>query len=129
MKLIEKYPDAKKQFIKDRNQGISIDEIGIGSRKKIWWKCENGDDHFWLASPNQRTSGGTLRGCPVCAGKLIVSSNSLETNYPEISKEWNYEKNGDLAYDLAVTYTLENKTRLKYMGIQMKKAEPFLTFL
>lgn len=28
--------------------------------------------------------------------KLIVGVNDLETLYPEISKEWNYEKNGDL---------------------------------
>lgn len=97
MKLIKKYPKVKKQFIKERNQGISLYAIGIGSREKIWWKCEKGDDHIWLASPNQRTSGGNLRGCPACAGKLVVSSNSLETKSPKITKEWNYEKNGDLA--------------------------------
>jgi len=97
MKLIEKYPETKKQFIKEKNQGISLDKVGNGSRKIIWWKCEKGDDHVWHASPNQRTSGGTIRGCPVCAGKLVVSSNSLKTNFPKISEEWNYEKNGDLA--------------------------------
>jgi len=93
MKLVEKFPITKIEFVSERNENISIDDIGVGSTKKIWWKCDKGEDHIWLASPNQRTSGGKLRGCPVCAGKLVVASNSLETNYPEISEEWNYSKN------------------------------------
>lgn len=96
MKLSEKYPEIKPQFLSHKNKGVLLDEISIGSTKAIWWKCGKGDDHIWSASPNQRTSGGKLRGCPVCAGKKVVKSNSLEENYSEIAKEWNYSKNASL---------------------------------
>ena len=29
-------------------------------------------------------------------GKLVVGKNDLETLYPDIAREWDYEKNGDL---------------------------------
>jgi len=77
MKLVKKYPITKSEFVSKRNLNISINDLGVGSRKKIWWKCDKGYDHYWLVSPNQRTCGRKLRGCPVCAGKIVVVSNSL----------------------------------------------------
>lgn len=96
MKLIEKYPETLKQFISKKNEGVRIEEIGIGSTIPIWWKCEKGEDHIWEASPNQRTSGHKLRGCPVCTGKKVVKSNSLAYCFPLIANEWNYNKNNSL---------------------------------
>ena len=93
MRLIEKYPEVKSQFLTEKNRDVVIEVLGVGSTKKIWWKCNKADDHVWQASPNQRTSGKKLRGCPVCAGKKVVKSNSLKYIYPEIANEWNYEKN------------------------------------
>lgn len=103
MKLIEKYPEIKIQFISEKNEGVILEEIGLGSTKPIWWKCEKGPDHIWEASPNQRTSGKKLRGCPICAGKKVVKSNSLEYCFPEITKEWNYERNGNFKPDEITT--------------------------
>lgn len=96
MKLFKKYPEIKKQFIPEKNVGIQLEEISVGSTKPIWWKCDKGKDHIWKASPNQRTSGQNLRGCPICAGKKVVKSNSLEYCFPEIAREWNYGKNSSL---------------------------------
>ena len=42
---------------------ISPSEIGIGSHKKVWWKCEKcGQD--WEAAPEKRI--GRNQGCPHC---------------------------------------------------------------
>lgn len=71
---------------------ISPEEVTPSSEKKVWWKCNKG--HEWQASICNRNKG---RGCPYCAGKrLIKNVNDLATIYPELAKEWNYEKNKPL---------------------------------
>ena len=63
------------------------------SGKKVWWKCKNG--HEWQATIDSRTRNGN--GCPYCAGqRVIFGENDLVTKVPELAKQWNYEKNGDL---------------------------------
>ncbi len=69
---------------------ISPTEIGRGSIRKVWWKCDKADDHEWQASPCYKIVGGT--GCPCCAGRKIVLSNCLATTHPDIATEW-HEKN------------------------------------
>ena len=41
-------------------------------------------------------SDGKGTNCPYCAGKKIDETNSLETLYPSIAKEWHPTKNKDL---------------------------------
>lgn len=96
MQLIEKYPEVISQFIPERNNGILLSEVGVGCRTPLWWVCDKSKDHIWQASPNQRTSGKKLRGCPYCAGKLVADSNSLAYCKPDIAKEWNNERNQPL---------------------------------
>ncbi|MEQ9063920.1 MAG: zinc-ribbon domain-containing protein [Vicingaceae bacterium] len=91
--LLEKYPETLIQFDPVSNKGVQLNEVGVGSRISITWKCSKAKDHIWQASPNQRTSGGKLRGCPVCAGKKVVRSNSIGYSFPTICKEWDYKKN------------------------------------
>lgn len=93
MLLKEKYPTLQSEFDEELNKGINFGELTIGTRLKIWWRCPKGPDHIWLASVNQRTSGRKLSGCPICAGKHVVNSNSLATLRPDIAKEWHHEKN------------------------------------
>ncbi|GAH55381.1 unnamed protein product, partial [marine sediment metagenome] len=73
--------------------------LTIGTRKKVWWRCNRNQEHIWNASVNQRTSSGKLRGCPFCAGKKVAKSNSLKTTHPEIIKEWNCKLNKYLTPD------------------------------
>ena len=37
-------------------------DVSIGSNKKVWWKCDKGDDHVWKVSGNSRNNSG----CPFC---------------------------------------------------------------
>jgi DNA-directed RNA polymerase subunit RPC12/RpoP len=54
----------------------------------------------------------TLKGCncPICRGKRILKGfNDLQTLYPDIADEWDYEKNGELTPD-----SIFPKTNKKY---------------
>lgn len=68
-------------------------EVVYGSQKKAWFLCEKG--HSYNATIQSRTIEGNA--CPFCSSHRVLSGfNDLASNFPEIAKEWNYEKNGDL---------------------------------
>ena len=78
----------------EKNLELKFDPnlLTVGSGKKVWWKCSNG--HEWQATIDGRNSG---RGCPYCSGnKVLKGYNDLQTINPNLAKEWNYEKNGNL---------------------------------
>lgn len=80
-------------------EGIDPDEILPNSGKKVHWMCKNNPKHKWVATPNNRITGGRKRqgsGCPYCDGKTFKEGiTDLETMYPEIAAEWDYEHNSD----------------------------------
>ncbi len=84
-------PDVAKRWNKEKNKGLKPEDFTHGSKVKVWWNCEKG--HEYKASINDRTSG---RGCPYCAGHKVSDDNNLQYLYPEIAKEWHFEKNGNL---------------------------------
>lgn len=58
----------------------------------MWWSCKNG--HEWESIINSRAKGS---GCPYCSGfYAIAGENDLQTVFPGIVMQWDYEKNGDL---------------------------------
>lgn len=62
------------------------------SGKKVWWKCAFG--HEWEATIDSRSRGN---GCKYCAGQATIQGvNDIETLYPRLVLEWDYEKNGDI---------------------------------
>jgi len=68
-------------------------DVARSANIKVWWRCSRG--HEWQATINGRTTANT--GCSYCAGKSVLKGfNDLATVRPEIAKEWNYEKNGEL---------------------------------
>ena len=71
---------------------ISPDEITAGAEKMIWWICSKG--HSYQSLVYNRKKGV---GCPYCDGKkVLIGYNDLATTNPDIAKEWDYKKNGDL---------------------------------
>ena len=94
-------PQLSKQWHPTKNKELTPFNIGKSSNKKVWWKCEEGDDHEWETSVNNRKGG--LNGCPICSGRKIVPSNCLATLNPQLSKQWHPTKNGDLKpYDVGL---------------------------
>lgn len=77
---------------------ISPKDVSLQSAIEVWWQCKEG--HEWLRKLNHRfghINKGQIRGCPICANQQILEGyNDLATRYPEIAKEWNYEKNSPL---------------------------------
>ncbi len=85
-------PILAKEWNCEKNNGLTPIDIMPNSNKKAWWKCGKG--HEWQATIGSRNAGN---GCPYCSNKKVLKGyNDLQTVNPNLAKEWNYEKNGDL---------------------------------
>lgn len=90
-------PDLLGEWDYQRNT-LSPHSVGVG-KHKAFWKCSK-RGHRWEAEIGNRVAGS---GCPTCGKeKQRISSetadfcNSLASKFPEILKEWDYEKNEGL---------------------------------
>ena len=88
--LKTKNPELLKEWDYDKNT-ILPSQVSPKSGKMIWWKCENG--HSWKNSPLNRTKHESNK-CPYCSNqKILRGFNDFATLYPDLLKEWDYEKN------------------------------------
>ncbi len=84
--------EIAKEWNYEKNGNLKPEHFAANSNKKVWWKCSKG--HEWQAIINNRNKGN---GCPYCTGRCPVKGeNDLKTVNPNLTKEWNYEKNGIL---------------------------------
>ena len=82
----------------EKNKNIDVNSLVLGSHKKVWWKCEKG--HEWETSVETRNKGSR---CPYCSNRRVLKGyNDLSTINPNLAKEWNYEKNGNLKPDMII---------------------------
>lgn len=88
--LLERNPDIAAQWDIVRNAPLRPEHVKPRSTKVVSWICLKG--HSYLASCDNRV--GNSSGCPYCSNKLANYENCLGTTYPELLKEWDYEKNG-----------------------------------
>ena len=92
------YPELLLKWDYDNNDK-GPENYSIGSKPKVWWKCEKG--HRWQATVRNVL---ITKYCPYCFGRYAIKGeNDLLTLNPELAKEWNYEKNGDLTPDKVKT--------------------------
>lgn len=85
-------PRLASEWNYEKNESLKPEDVTSSSPRIVWWKCKNG--HEWEASISNRSKG---RDCPYCSNKKVLQGfNDLATVNPEVAKEWNYEKNGDL---------------------------------
>ena len=81
--------ELMREYNFEKNKDTSLDNLLIGSGKKIWWICNKGHEYEMVVY--HRRDG---HGCPYCSNqKVLKGYNDLETTNPELSKEWDYEKN------------------------------------
>ena len=84
------YPQIAEEWDTDKNGGLTPDLFSAGSGESVWWKCNKG--HSFKSIIQARTKKGV--GCPYCAGKQTIKGETdLETKYPQLASEWDYEKN------------------------------------
>lgn len=80
---------------KNEEVGLNPEKLGSQSNKYAFWKCQCG--YRWRAKISNRYNG---RSCPCCARKIVVPGiNDLATTHPDLAKEWDYIRNGDLTPD------------------------------
>jgi hypothetical protein len=92
--LTETHPEVAKEWHPTKNGDLTPSDVTQGSNKKVWWKCNKGDDHEWEKSISKRAGRGD--GCLICSNRKIVNSNCLSTTHLEIAEQWHPTKNGDL---------------------------------
>jgi len=90
---LNNYPELAAQFHPTKNGGLTPADVAAGTGKKVWWICDKGSDHEWLATGDQRRRGS---GCPSCAGQQVSITNNLN-NYPDLAAQFHPTKNGGLA--------------------------------
>ena len=84
------FPHLEKEWNYEKNVGINPRKIHRASNKKVWWICGKG--HEWQATICHRTIAKNPTGCPFCSGlRPIIGVNDLESQRPDIAKEWSYE--------------------------------------
>ena len=86
-------PKLSKEWHPIKNGILTPFQVPNGGNKKVWWKCDKGDDHEWITNIIERVNG---KGCPICSGHKIVLSNCLATLNPKLSKQWHPTKNKKL---------------------------------
>ena len=98
--LAETHPELAKQWHPTKNGDLTPLGVTYGSKRKVWWKCDEAEDHIWDASLNnrskQKNDKAKSNGCPFCGGNKVALSNCLATTNPDLAKEWHPTKNGEL---------------------------------
>ena len=94
--LASAYPYLAVQWLQEKNIDLRLDQVAVGSNKRVWWQCALG--HQWQATVTSRTIEGT--DCPVCGGKKVLPGfNDLKSQMPEIAQDWHPVLNGKLKPD------------------------------
>lgn len=85
-------PRIASEWDNEKNLPLTPQSIGIGSGRKVWWRCHKG--HEWQSTVVQRTANDT--NCPMCKGIVASDEYNFALLYPNESKQWHPTKNGDL---------------------------------
>ncbi len=85
--LATTHPKIAAQWHPSKNDQLTPNQIGFGSGKKVWWKCNKGEDHEWRTSVSKRSSG---RNCPYCtltpqSKQELTITFELITLFPDIN--------------------------------------------
>ena len=68
--LAETHPEVAKQWHPTKNGDLTPEDVTKGSKKRLWWKCDKGDDHEWISSIGNRTIHKST--CPFCNGNQVA---------------------------------------------------------
>ena len=94
--LAEKSELLLRQWDFEENGSLSPYEIPLNYSFKVAWKCDK-CNYKWYSSPNTRVRVDKISNCPHCTGRVAMEGvDDLETLYPNIAKEWDYQKNKNI---------------------------------
>ena len=97
--LASTYPKLAAEWHPSKNGDLTPFDVTAGSGKYAWWLLPYDDpqtgEHFdfeWKSLISSRTYSNA--GCPYLSGAAIwIGFNDLGTTNPELSLEWDYDKN------------------------------------
>lgn len=84
-------PDLAKEW--SSNNKISLDNVTPRSTYRANWVCPKCHNEYGTAVRNRAILNSA---CPYCANLKVYERNSLAYMFPELVKEWDYNKNGSL---------------------------------
>ena len=109
------HPDIAKEWSK-RNGKLKPDMVWSKSRLNVWWKCKI-CGYEWEAVIDSRIKGHNP--CPSCADLAVNPGfNDLETVCPELTSEWDYERNKGLTPDKILASSMKPVFWKDYYGHQ-----------
>lgn len=83
------FPEISLQWDYTVNGDLKPRDVFPHSHRIVGWRCDKG--HTWKERIDNRIK---YKECPICSGKRIISGiNDFVTLFPNIAKEWDYEKN------------------------------------
>ena len=86
------HPDLSKEW-SDKNGELLPSAVNQKSSENVWWSCGI-CGHEYQAVIKSRVNG---LNCPVCAQRAVKAGyNDLGTTDPEVTLEWDYDKNVDI---------------------------------
>ena len=100
--LFEKCSELMKEWDYEKNKKYDPKKLTIYSNVKVWWKCKKCGNE-WQTKIANRTA--LKNNCPKCAiknlrktiiTKKIEKKGRIFDKYPELLKEWNYDKNQNI---------------------------------
>lgn len=73
----------------DKNDGKNPSDYLPNSKKRVWWKCEEG--HEWV---DEITKMNNSNKCPYCYPRATrIKHGVFVAEHPHLSSEWDYSKN------------------------------------
>lgn len=78
-----------------KNGNLNAYNLCPYSNKSVYFICKN--SHEWVETPNQRMS---YKECRYCSNEAPHKDYCLATHFPQLAKEWDYDKNDITPYDI-----------------------------
>lgn len=105
--MLHERTNLLKEWDESRNFPLTPNTVSYGSKKKVWWTCENG--HSWQTTVHVHSEGS---GCPYCAGrKVLPGFNDLKTLCPGVAAQWHPSLNGALTPEMVTRGVTPSSTK------------------
>ncbi len=101
----ETCPDLLPEWDKKENGSLDPSQLSPSSRDSVSWICPVNPRHMYKMTISNRAYNRC--GCPYCQNKRVLADdNSLAVTHPDMSKEWDLERNGELKPEQVVAGTI-----------------------
>lgn len=94
--LATTHPDIAALWHPTKNAELTPSSVTAGSAKKVWWICSLGHETSTIITDKVSKH----INCYYCSGlKILKGFNDLQSQRPDLVKEWDFESNGDIKLD------------------------------